>query len=126
MILVGLYVFFLAAFIGTMRYTSTQIILLLTGIVSVTVFSYMHLNYAGKNPEEFACPILPGIFITVICLTPGLIFIPVLVSCSNSHFENSLGHQRPETAKKDTIAIVFLKKRVTFVSYITLIICIIY
>jgi len=41
MILVGLYVFFLAAFIGTMRYTSTQIILLLTGIVSVTAFSYM-------------------------------------------------------------------------------------
>ena len=53
MILVGMYVFFVAAFIGTMRYTSIQIILLLTGIVSVTVFSYMHLNYAGKNPEEF-------------------------------------------------------------------------
>ena len=79
MILVGMYVFFVAAFIGTMRYTSIQIILLLTGIVSVTVFSYMHLNYAGKNPEEFTCPILPGILITVICLIPGLIFIPALV-----------------------------------------------
>jgi len=39
---------------------------------------------------------------------------------SNSHFENSLGHQPPETAKKDKIAIVFLKKYVTFVSYIVL------
>ena len=43
---------------------------------------------------------------------------------SNSHFEKSLGHQRPETAKKDKSAIVFLKKYVTFISYITLIICI--
>ena len=81
LILVGMYVFFVAAFIGTMRYTSIQIILLLTGIVSVTVFSYIHLNYARGNPEEFTCPILPGILITVICLTPGLIFIPVMVSC---------------------------------------------
>ena len=79
MILVGIYVFFVAAFIGTMRYMSIQIILLLTGIVSVTVFSYMHLNYARKNPEEFSCPILPGILITVICLTPGLIFISALL-----------------------------------------------
>jgi hypothetical protein len=81
LIIVVLYIFFLAVFMITMRYTSIQIILLLTGIVSVTVFSYMHLNYAGKNPEEFTCPILPGIVITAICLTPGLIFIPAMVSC---------------------------------------------
>jgi len=53
------------------------------------------------------------------------------VVVSNSHFENSLGHQPPETAKKDKIAIVFLKKYVTFVSYIivsyiTLVTCIMY
>ncbi|RZN33963.1 MAG: hypothetical protein EF813_10365 [Methanosarcinales archaeon] len=81
LILVGLRIFFLAVCMITMRHTSIQIILLLTGIVSVTVFSYMHLNYAGKNPEEFSCPLLPGILITVICLIPGLIFIPVIVSC---------------------------------------------
>ncbi len=75
LILVGLYVFFVAA----LRYMSIQIILLPTGIVAVTVFSYMHLNYAGKNPEEFSCPILPGILITVICLIPGLICISALV-----------------------------------------------
>jgi hypothetical protein len=79
LLLVGLYVFLVAAFIGTMRYTSIQIILLLTGIVSVTVFSYMHFNYVRENPEEFTCSILPGILITVICLAPGLIFIPALV-----------------------------------------------
>ncbi len=44
---------------------------------------------------------------------------------SNSHFENFLSHQRLETAKKDKIAIVFLKKHVIFVLYIKLIICII-
>ncbi len=86
LILVGLYVFLVVAVIfhGTMRYLSIQIILLLTGIVSVTVFSYMHLNYAKGNPEEFSCPILPGILITLICLTLGLIFIPLLVSCSSN------------------------------------------
>jgi hypothetical protein len=59
-----------------------QVALLLTGIVSVTVFSYMHLNYARENPEEFTCPILPGIIITAICLTSGLIFIYPLVFLS--------------------------------------------
>jgi hypothetical protein len=81
LILLGLYAFSLVAFPGTVRYMSIQIILLLTGIVSVTVFSYMHLNYAREKPEEFACPILPGISITAICLTSGLIFIYPLVLC---------------------------------------------
>ena len=79
LILVGLYIFFVVAFPGTVRYMPIQVTLLLAGIVSATVFSYMHLNYAGKNPEEFSCPILSGIIITVICLIPGLIFIPALV-----------------------------------------------
>ena len=81
LILVGLYVFSLVAFPGTVRYMSIQIILLLTGIVSVTVFSYMNLNYARENPEEFSCPILPRIIITAICLASGLIFIYPLVLC---------------------------------------------
>jgi hypothetical protein len=86
LILVGLYVFLVVAIIfhGTMRYMSIQIILLLTGIVAVTVFFYMHLNYAKGEPGKFTCPILPGILITVICLTLGLIFIPALVSCSSN------------------------------------------
>nr|QNO41363.1 hypothetical protein GDLGMCFF_00004 [Methanosarcinales archaeon ANME-2c ERB4]QNO47200.1 hypothetical protein ADAEDOLL_00006 [Methanosarcinales archaeon ANME-2c ERB4]QNO47328.1 hypothetical protein PFMFOFOA_00003 [Methanosarcinales archaeon ANME-2c ERB4] len=41
----------------------------------------MHLNYAGKNPEEFACPILSGIAITAICLMSGLIFIIPQLLC---------------------------------------------
>jgi len=90
LILVGLYVFFLAVFMITLRYTSIQIVLLLAGIVSVTVFSYMYLNYAGKNPEEFACPILPGILITVICLILGLIFIPALASCVSLEYMSSV------------------------------------
>ncbi|PXF59191.1 MAG: hypothetical protein C4B59_11840 [Candidatus Methanogaster sp.] len=75
LVLVGLYVFFLVAFPGTVRYMPIQVILLLIGIVSATVFSYMHLNYAKEDPEEFSCPILSGIVITAICLISGLIFI---------------------------------------------------
>nr|QNO47337.1 hypothetical protein LNGCCOLK_00014 [Methanosarcinales archaeon ANME-2c ERB4] len=82
LILVGLYVFFVVAFPGTVKFMPIQVALLLTGIVSVTVFSYMHLNYARDNPEEFTCPILPGIIITAICLTSGLIFIYPLVFLS--------------------------------------------
>jgi hypothetical protein len=79
MILVGLYVFFVVAFPGTVKFMPIQVVLLLAGIVSVTVFSYMHLNYARENPEEFTCPILPGIIITAISLSSGLIFICPLV-----------------------------------------------
>jgi hypothetical protein len=75
LILVGLYVFLLVAFPGTVKFMPIQVALLPAGIVSATVFSYMHLNYAGKNPEEFSCPILPGIIITAICLASGTIFI---------------------------------------------------
>ncbi|MEA1863819.1 MAG: hypothetical protein U9N46_01260, partial [Euryarchaeota archaeon] len=75
LILVGLYVLLLVAFPGTVKFLPIQIALLPAGIVSVTVFSYMHLNYARENPEEFSCPTLPGIVITAICLTSGLIFI---------------------------------------------------
>jgi len=75
LILLGLYVFFVVAFPGTVKFMPIQVALLLAGIVSVTVFSYMHLNYAKDDPEEFSCPILSGIIITVICLSSGLIFI---------------------------------------------------
>ena len=79
LILLGLYVFFVVAFPGTVKFMLIQVVLLLAGIVSVTVFSYMHLNYARDNPEEFSCPILSGIIIAAICLTSGLIFIYPLV-----------------------------------------------
>jgi len=79
LILLGLYVFFVVAFPGTVKFMPIQVALLLTGIVSVTVFSYMHLNYAKDDPEEFSCPILSGIIITAICLSSGLIFIILLL-----------------------------------------------
>ena len=81
LILLGLYVFSVVVFPGTVRYMPIQVTLLLAGIVSVTVFSYMHLNYARDNPEEFSCPILSGIIITAICLSSGLIFIYPMVLC---------------------------------------------
>nr|QNO50510.1 hypothetical protein LKCECFIB_00002 [Methanosarcinales archaeon ANME-2c ERB4]QNO50675.1 hypothetical protein FFGHKCHG_00029 [Methanosarcinales archaeon ANME-2c ERB4] len=81
LILVGLYVFFVVAFPGTVKFMPIQVALLLAGIVSATVFSYMHLNYARESPEEFSCPILSGIIITAISLSSGLIFIYPLVLC---------------------------------------------
>ena len=79
LILVGLYVFLLVAFPSTVKFMPIRIALLPAGIVSVVFFSYMHLNYARENPEEFSCPILPGILITAISLSSGLIFIYPLV-----------------------------------------------
>ncbi|RZN33965.1 MAG: hypothetical protein EF813_10375 [Methanosarcinales archaeon] len=81
LILVGLYVLLLVAFPGTVKFMPIQVVLLPVGIVSAIVFSYMHLNYASENPEEFTCPILPGIVITAISLLPGLIFIYPLLLC---------------------------------------------
>jgi len=81
LILVGLYVLLLVAFPGTVKFMPIQVVLLPVGIVSVVVFSYMHLNYARENLEEFSCPILPGILITAISLSSGLIFIYPLVLC---------------------------------------------
>ena len=81
LILVGLYVFLLVAFPSTVKFMPIRIALLPAGIVSVVFFSYMHLNYARENPEEFSCPILPGILITAISLSSGLIFIYPLVLC---------------------------------------------
>ncbi len=89
LILVGLYVLLLVAFPGTVRFMPIQVALLLAGIVSVTVFSYMHLNYTRENPEEFSCPILSGILITVICLSSGLIFIyPLVLGVSYGDLES--------------------------------------
>ncbi|MEA3283281.1 MAG: hypothetical protein U9Q68_12165 [Euryarchaeota archaeon] len=89
MVLVGLYVFFVVAFPGTVKFMLIQVILLLIGIASATVFSYMHLNYAREDPEEFPCPILSGIVITAICLISGLIFIiPQLSSVFYGNLES--------------------------------------
>jgi hypothetical protein len=81
LILVGLYVLLLVTFPGTVKFMPIQVVLLPVGIFSVVVFSYMHLNYARENPEDFSCPLLPGIIITTICLLSGLIFIYPLVLC---------------------------------------------
>ncbi|PXF59196.1 MAG: hypothetical protein C4B59_11865 [Candidatus Methanogaster sp.] len=89
MVLVGLYVFFVVAFPGTVKFMLIQVILLLIGIASATVFSYMYLNYAREDPEEFPCPILSGIVITAICLISGLIFIiPQLSSVFYGNLES--------------------------------------
>ncbi len=81
LILVGLYVLLLVAFPRTVKFMPIQVVLLPVGIVSAIVFSYMHLRYASENPEEFTCPILPGIGITAICLAAGMIFIYPLLLC---------------------------------------------
>ena len=76
--LILLYVYFVIVVLiysGTMRYMSIQIVLLPIGIVSAVVFSYMHLIYSGKNSEEFGCPLLPGLVISVICIIPGFILV---------------------------------------------------
>jgi len=75
----GAYFFFTIGFPGTFRYLPIQVVLLLPGIVLVTVFSYLHLSYYGKASDEVVCPVSLGVIISLICLSPGLIFIALFV-----------------------------------------------
>ncbi|NQE04925.1 hypothetical protein C5S32_03545 [ANME-1 cluster archaeon GoMg1] len=76
---VGAYLFFTIGFPGTFRYLPIQAVLLLPGIILVTVFSYLHLSYYGKASDEVVCPISIGVIITLMCSSPGLIFIALFV-----------------------------------------------
>jgi len=73
LITVGAYLFFAIGFPGTFRYLPIQAFLLLLGVVSVTVFSYLHLNYYEKASDEAVCSLPIGAIITLMCLIPGLI-----------------------------------------------------
>ncbi len=83
LITVTTYLLLAFLFPGTFRYLPIQVVLLPTGIILVTVFSYLHLNYYGKASDEVVCPISIGVLITLMCLSPSLIItahftIPVL------------------------------------------------
>lgn len=73
LLIVGVYLFFAIGFPGTFRYLPIQAFLLLIGVVSVTVFSYLHLNYYEKASDEAVCSLPIGAIITLMCLIPGLI-----------------------------------------------------
>jgi len=73
LLIVGAYLFFTIGFPGTFRYLPIQAFLLLLGVLSVTVFSYLHLNYYEKASDEAVCSLPIGAIITLMCLIPGLI-----------------------------------------------------
>ncbi len=79
LLIAGAYFFFTIGFPGTFRYLPIQAALLPPGIILVTVFSYLHLSYYGKASDEVVCPISIGVIITLMCLSPGLIFIALFV-----------------------------------------------
>ena len=79
LLIVGAYLFFTIGFPGTFRYLPIQAVLLLSGIILVTVFSYLHLSYYGKASDEVVCPVSLGVIISLMCLSPGLIFIALFV-----------------------------------------------
>lgn len=65
--------FFLAVFLpGTVKYLLIQIIILPLGILSITVFAYLNLDYYNKPSEDVACPFITGAMISILCLVPGL------------------------------------------------------
>ncbi|RCV63356.1 hypothetical protein C5S53_14495 [Methanophagales archaeon] len=83
LITVTTYLLLVFSFPGTFSYLPIQAILLPFGIISVTVFSYLHLSYYGKASDGVVCPMSIGVFISLMCLSPGLIItaqftIPVL------------------------------------------------
>ena len=66
-------------FPGTFRYLPIQVVLLPTGIILVTVFSYLHLSYYEKASDGVVCPISLGVLITLMCLSPSLIITALFV-----------------------------------------------
>ncbi len=83
LITVTTYLLLVFLFPGTFRYLPIQAILLPSGIILVTVFSYLHLSYYEKASDEVVCPVSIGVLITLMCLSPSLIItahftIPVL------------------------------------------------
>jgi hypothetical protein len=83
LITVTTYLLLVFLFPGTFRYLPIQAILLPSGIILITVFSYLHLSYYGKASDEVVCPVSIGVIISLMCLSPGLIItaqftIPVL------------------------------------------------
>ena len=79
LITVTTYLLLVFLFPGTVRYLPIQAVLLPPGIILVTVFSYLHLSYYGKASDDVVCPVSLGVIITLMCLSPGLIFIALFV-----------------------------------------------
>ncbi|MGB3460022.1 MAG: hypothetical protein WBB08_12190 [Halobacteriota archaeon] len=79
LITVTTYLLLVFLFPGTFRYLPIQAILLPSGIILVTVFSYLHLSYYEKASDEVVCPTSIGVIITLMCLSPGLIIIALFV-----------------------------------------------
>ncbi len=73
LITVTSYLLLVFLFPGIFRYLPIQAILLPSGIISVTVFSYLHLSYYEKASDGVVCPISIGVLITLMCLSPSLI-----------------------------------------------------
>ena len=73
LITVTTYLLLVFLFPGTFRYLPIQAIILPSGIILVTVFSYLHLRYYEKASDEVVCPISIGVLITLMCLSPSLI-----------------------------------------------------
>ena len=79
LITVTSYLLLVFLFPGTFRYLPIQAILLPSGIISVTVFSYLHLSYYEKASDGVVCPISLGVLITLMCLSPSLIITALFV-----------------------------------------------
>ena len=76
--------FFLAAFLsGTVKYLLIQIIILPLGILSITVFAYLSLDYYNKSSEDVACSLITGAIISILCLAPGLYMTYAGISALN-------------------------------------------
>jgi hypothetical protein len=73
--LVCTYIFLVVGFPGTFRYLPIQAFLLIFGVISVTVFSYLHLSYFEKASDEVVCPLSIGLIIISMCLIPSIIIV---------------------------------------------------
>jgi hypothetical protein len=63
----------------TPRYFALMAFLLILGVISTTLFSYLYLDYFKKKPEQFVCSLLPGSLISLMCIVSGLIIILISI-----------------------------------------------
>jgi len=61
------------------RYFALMAFLLMLGVISTTLFSYLYLDYFKRKPEQFVCSLLPGSLISLMCIVSGLIIILISI-----------------------------------------------
>lgn len=71
----------------TPKYIILIIPLLMLGVISTTLFSYLYLDHFKRKPEQFVCSLLPGSLISLMCIVSGLTITIISIYLVHPIFE---------------------------------------